>query len=213
MGWAFFDGGRWIVQSTPPDAFSHITYLSPSTKTFLTGSARLFYNLNMQKQQDIEHKRWALALGELILAMNEVDMLMWHIHTSIFKTPVAANWFGKTANERFKKIRAMTMAAEKSPAIDKLAELLVRIELLFDTRNHVAHGSLGLAIYANEEDVAVGETFEMMRYHKESRQMKSITYGDLVNQTKEAKQLSYEVSKLEAMFRLHPDFSKPHESQ
>ncbi|MBK3812609.1 hypothetical protein G2912_19830 [Paraburkholderia aspalathi] len=107
----------------------------------------------------------------------------------------------------------MTMAAEKSPAIDKLAELLVRIELLFDTRNHVAHGSLGLAIYANEEDVAVGETFEMMRYHKESRQMKSITYGDLVNQTKEAKQLSYEVSKLEAMFRLHPDFSKPHESQ
>lgn len=35
--WVFFDGGRWIVQSTPSGAFSHITYPSPSTKTFLTG--------------------------------------------------------------------------------------------------------------------------------------------------------------------------------
>jgi len=42
-GWVFFDGGRWIMQSPPLGMFSHITYPSPSTKTFLTGlgSARL----------------------------------------------------------------------------------------------------------------------------------------------------------------------------
>lgn len=37
LGWVFFDGGRWIVQSTPSGTFSPITYPSPNTKTFLTG--------------------------------------------------------------------------------------------------------------------------------------------------------------------------------
>ncbi|WP_127170582.1 hypothetical protein [Xanthomonas euvesicatoria] len=42
-GWVFFDGGRWMVQSAPLGTLSHITYPSPSTKTFLTelGKARL----------------------------------------------------------------------------------------------------------------------------------------------------------------------------
>ena len=37
LGWVFFDGGRWIVQSAPLGTLSHITYPSPSTKIFLTG--------------------------------------------------------------------------------------------------------------------------------------------------------------------------------
>ncbi len=37
LGWVFFDGGRWIVQSPPRGTFSHVIYPSPSTKTFLTG--------------------------------------------------------------------------------------------------------------------------------------------------------------------------------
>lgn len=37
LGWVFFDGSRWIMQRTPLGASSHITYPSPSTKTFLTG--------------------------------------------------------------------------------------------------------------------------------------------------------------------------------
>jgi len=42
-GWVFFDGGRWIMQSPPLGMFLHITYPSPSTKTFLAGlgNARL----------------------------------------------------------------------------------------------------------------------------------------------------------------------------
>lgn len=40
LGWVFFDGSRWIVQSTPLGTSSHITYPSPSTKTFLTGLSK-----------------------------------------------------------------------------------------------------------------------------------------------------------------------------
>lgn len=43
LGWVFFDGCRWSMQSAPIDTFSHITYPTPSTETFLTnlGKARL----------------------------------------------------------------------------------------------------------------------------------------------------------------------------
>jgi len=37
LGWVFFDGGRWIVQRAPRGTLSHITYPSPSTRTFLRG--------------------------------------------------------------------------------------------------------------------------------------------------------------------------------
>lgn len=37
LGWVFFDGSRWVVQSAPLGTLSYITYPSPSTKTFLTG--------------------------------------------------------------------------------------------------------------------------------------------------------------------------------
>ncbi|WP_284890522.1 hypothetical protein [Burkholderia sp. lyk4-R2A-23] len=40
LGWVFFDGGRWIMQSTPPGAFSHVIYPSSSTKTFLMGLSK-----------------------------------------------------------------------------------------------------------------------------------------------------------------------------
>lgn len=41
LGWVFFDGSRWIMQRTPLGASSHITYPSPSTKTFLTGLGKI----------------------------------------------------------------------------------------------------------------------------------------------------------------------------
>ena len=36
-GWVFFDGGRWVMQGTPPGTSLDIVYPSPSTKAFLTG--------------------------------------------------------------------------------------------------------------------------------------------------------------------------------
>ncbi|BDC83294.1 hypothetical protein [Aeromonas hydrophila] len=43
LGWVFFDGCRWCMQSAPLGSSSHITYPTPSTKTFLTnlGKVRL----------------------------------------------------------------------------------------------------------------------------------------------------------------------------
>ncbi|HEY6924536.1 MAG TPA: hypothetical protein VI653_13780, partial [Steroidobacteraceae bacterium] len=37
LGWVFFDGGRWIMQSTLLGTLARINYPSPSTKTFLMG--------------------------------------------------------------------------------------------------------------------------------------------------------------------------------
>lgn len=68
LGWVFFDGGRWIVQSTPPGAFSHINYPSPSTKTFLTGlrKARLVAKTDTPPPH-------AQALAARILAENWLE--------------------------------------------------------------------------------------------------------------------------------------------
>ncbi|MBS0339625.1 MAG: hypothetical protein JSS56_03800 [Proteobacteria bacterium] len=43
QGWLFFDGGRWNMQRAPRGVFSHISYPSPSTKSFLStlGKVRL----------------------------------------------------------------------------------------------------------------------------------------------------------------------------
>ncbi|SCC90963.1 conserved hypothetical protein [Thiomonas sp. X19] len=41
MGWVFFDGGRWIMQSAPLGTSAHITFPSPSTKTFLDGLSKV----------------------------------------------------------------------------------------------------------------------------------------------------------------------------
>lgn len=63
MGWVFFDGGRWIMHSAPPGTLLHITYPSPSTKTFLTGlgKARLVAKIDTPPSH-------AQALADRILA-------------------------------------------------------------------------------------------------------------------------------------------------
>jgi hypothetical protein len=41
LGWVCFDGGRWLMESMPVGTSSHITYPSPSTKTFLNALGTL----------------------------------------------------------------------------------------------------------------------------------------------------------------------------
>lgn len=73
-GWVVFDGGRWIVQSTPLGTLSHITYPSPSTKIFLTGlgKARLVAKTRMPP----------LHARELANRIAAGDWLERHIPTS-----------------------------------------------------------------------------------------------------------------------------------
>lgn len=68
LGWVSFDGCRWIIPSTPPGAFSHIIYPSPSTKTFLTGlrKARLVAKTDTPPPH-------AQALAARILAENWLE--------------------------------------------------------------------------------------------------------------------------------------------
>ncbi|SOY77704.1 conserved hypothetical protein [Cupriavidus taiwanensis] len=68
LGWVFFDGGRWTMQKPPPGTLSHITYPSPSTKTFLTGlgKARLVAKTGTPPPD-------AQALADKILVENWLD--------------------------------------------------------------------------------------------------------------------------------------------
>jgi len=40
-GWIVFDGGRWIMQCSPPGTLSHIAYPSPSTEKFLNDLSKI----------------------------------------------------------------------------------------------------------------------------------------------------------------------------
>ncbi|WP_353558230.1 hypothetical protein [Paraburkholderia terrae] len=68
LGWVFFDGGRWIVQRTPPGTSPYITYPSPSTKEFLTGlgKTRLVAKTDTPPPE-------AQALAARVLAENWLD--------------------------------------------------------------------------------------------------------------------------------------------
>ncbi|MFL9886182.1 hypothetical protein PQR66_24290 [Paraburkholderia agricolaris] len=68
LGWVFFDGGRWMVQCTPPGTSPHITYPSPSTKEFLTGlgKAQLIAKTDTPPPE-------AQALAVRVLAENWLD--------------------------------------------------------------------------------------------------------------------------------------------
>lgn len=41
LGWLFFDGSRWCMQSAPIGTYSYITYPTPCTEAFLTNLERL----------------------------------------------------------------------------------------------------------------------------------------------------------------------------
>ncbi len=56
LGWIVFDGGRWIMQCSPPGTLSHITYPSPSTEKFLHDLSKIklvektsYFNQGTQK--------------------------------------------------------------------------------------------------------------------------------------------------------------------
>ncbi|ABE46943.1 hypothetical protein [Polaromonas sp. JS666] len=97
-----------------------------------------------------------------------------------------------------------------SPAMDDLKQLLVRTLPVNDTRNHIAHGTL--ALVGAPDDAPSGSSFEMLRYHKESGELRSITFTRLVEQTHEAMRLSDDFSRFSAMCQLYPEFKTKHAS-
>jgi len=71
----------------------------------------------------------------------------------------------------------------------KLLQLIARTKPLMDTRNHVAHVTLGLAVDSNGEDTRFGSTFEMMRWHKKSKEFLTINLPALEKCVEAAKVL------------------------
>ncbi|MBD8563948.1 hypothetical protein IFU01_06705 [Oxalobacteraceae sp. CFBP 8763] len=96
-----------------------------------------------------------------------------------------------------------------SPAMDELKKLIARTLPLNETRNHVAHGTL--AVVGAPNDAPRGASFEMLRYHKKSDEIRTVTFEFLVEQTACVIQLSDDYSKFLAMCTLHAEFVAPYE--
>ncbi|MGY8625809.1 hypothetical protein [Chromobacterium violaceum] len=151
---------------------------------------------------------WANYLGRIIFSMNEIDGLLGRIRTGVFKEQLSVNWLKKTFSDRLTSIDEKIKQVPGSPAMDELKKLIERTGPLNEARNHIAHGILGLVGAPN--DAPRGASFVMDRYHKDSGEMRTITFDMLMERTKEAMQLSDDYSRFLAMCQLHAEFIAPY---
>lgn len=145
MGWVFFDGGRWIMQSAPPGTFSHINYPSPSTKTFLTGLAKA--QLIAKTDTPPPH---AQALAARIMAENGLEL---HIPTK------APDWLACRIWERLCPQPLADEASGVSALLDADAEAVDKAFLEWSVWCDVLGG-------AGRWDIGWGPT--EMRYCREA---------------------------------------------
>lgn len=151
---------------------------------------------------------WSIYLGRTIFSLNEIDWLLGCIRTDVFNENLSVNWLTKTFSDRLTSIEEKIKQVPGSPAMDELKKLIERARPLNETRNHIAHGTLGLV--GARDDAPRGASFVMDRYHKESGEMRTITFETLVERTKETMQLSDDYAKFLAMCQLHTEFTAPH---
>lgn len=67
LGWIVFDGGRWIMQCSPPGTLSHITYPSPSTQKFLHELSKIKLIEKTSNFTQSVQKQAAMILDEQLL--------------------------------------------------------------------------------------------------------------------------------------------------
>ena len=150
---------------------------------------------------------WANHLGRIIFSMNEIDWLLGRIFVDVLKEELSVNWLSKTFSGRLISISEKIKQVPGSPAMDQLRKLIARTEPLNETRNHVAHGTIGLV--GAPSDAPRGASFVMTRYNK--KVLHTITFDILVERTKDAMQLSNDYSKFCAMCQLSPEFVAPYQ--
>jgi len=152
---------------------------------------------------------WASHIGRIIFSLNEIDWLFELIYTKVLKEELASSWHKKTFSEHIDIIREKIERKPGSPAMDELKKLVARTLPLNETRNHVAHGTL--ALVGAPDDAPRGASFEMLRYHKKSDEMRTVTFEFLVEQTACVIQLSDDYSQFLAMCELHAGFIAPYD--
>lgn len=162
----------------------------------------------VQSATGSDRQVWAAYLGRIIFSLNEIDWLLGRIRTDVFNEGLSVNWLIKTFSERLTSIEEKIKRVPDSPAMDELKRLIERTGPLNETRNHLAHGTLGLV--GAPDGAPRGASFVMNRYHKDSGKMHTITFDMLVERTKETMQLSDDYTRFLAMCQLHAEFTAPH---
>lgn len=160
----------------------------------------------MQDVLDSSRVHWASGIGWIIYSLNEIDYLLMYAYgvatQQQLPLTLPTNWLKVTSAERIKIVEIALEKTPESPATLRIKRILTRTRDLMDKRNHIAHGVLALAN---------GNQFEMLRYHKATNQMVSISYSELLDIEKAAKKLSDDFSLLISLCRMYDDFLKPYE--
>lgn len=153
---------------------------------------------------------WAHELGWLIISMNEIDWLISTAYSTLFGGVWDEKWLAKTAAERRDILLGEMSKAPKSPALERLVRLIDRVGPLMETRNHIAHGELG--VVGAPVSAPQGSGFVMFRYHKKSKQFCEISLVELREEVAEAKALSNDFSEFAALCKMNADFVQPYQT-
>ncbi|SEI11455.1 hypothetical protein SAMN05660691_03826 [Rheinheimera pacifica] len=152
-----------------------------------------------------QRSHWATSIGWVIYSMNEIDYLLINVYGIVTQQPIPiklpAKWMKATTAERLKIVESVLRDVPESPATQRINRIFTRTKALLDKRNHIAHGVLALVD---------GGGFEMLRFHKGSNQMISMSYSEILSLKETAIKLSDDLSLLIALCTLHKDFVSPY---
>lgn len=151
-----------------------------------------------------QRSHWASSIGWVIYSMNEVDYLLTRVYGIVTQQPMPiklpAKWTKATTADRLKIVESVLKDVPESPATLRIKRIFIRAKALLDKRNHIAHGVLALA----------EEGFVMLRYHKGSNQMISMSYPEILSIEKDAIKLSEDLSYLITLCSMYEDFVIPY---
>lgn len=85
---------------------------------------------------------WAFYIGHLIIAMNEIDFMMYRFHSDIFGKEASKTFAKKTLSEKLKSISKGL--SEDDPLHKAMKDLIEKTLELCDIRNLVAHRPFAL---------------------------------------------------------------------
>ena len=152
-----------------------------------------------------QRSHWASSIGWVIYSLNEIDYLLVQVFGIVTQQPMPiklpAKWMKATTAERLRIVESVLRDVSESPATLRIKRIIIRTKALLDKRNHIAHGVLALAD---------GGEFEMLRFHKGSNQMISMSYPEILSLKDTARKLSDDLSLLIAHCKLNKDFVSPY---
>lgn len=144
---------------------------------------------------------WATGIGWIIYSLNEIDLLLTDVHKTLTVDVLTNKWRTLVTAKRLERVEMCVKGLQESPATIRFLRLASRTRSLLDKRNHIAHGFLA---------VESGDQLVMLRYNKKSERMDTMSYQQLRNAERAARQLSDDFSLFLALCKMHTRFLAPY---